>query len=71
MTPQEKATQLVASFSQETPRSMDNHHAKRCGLICVDEIGVFIVRNTPKDDPYANVMALEYWQKVKEEINKL
>ena len=45
--------------------------AKKSALLCVDEIDLYIQQCTPKDDPYANLMALEYWQEVRREIEKL
>lgn len=51
--------------------NMERLSAKQCALICVDEIDSHIQASTPKNDPYANLFALEYWQEVKKEIEGL
>ncbi len=58
MTPQEKAEQLIRKFN--------NDDWQRCSLIAVNEIIHYltIVLGVDKED-------FEYWQQVKEEINKL
>ena len=58
MTPKEKAEELVGQFSWIDCSS----DAKQCALICVDEI----VKNTLQVS-----QVLDYWQEVKQEIEKL
>ena len=44
---------------------------KPVALLVVQEIDAHIVTSTPKDDPYLNLQAHEYWHEVKNEIEKL
>jgi hypothetical protein len=63
MTPKEKARDLIQKFNLivlDTALGGSNTRVKKCALICVDEI--------------ISVMLgyeIIYWQKVKEEIQKL
>ena len=86
MSPQDKAKQLVEkylnlsvnvihtdcegdiSIASGTPTQS---HAKQCALICANEIRMQIESSTPKDDPYANLFAFDYWNEVKTEIEKI
>jgi hypothetical protein len=69
MKPQEKAQELINSFSPHAKNwdcfydiPLDENHAKKCALIAVDEIlSLFI--NECEDT--------RYWQEVKNEIEKL
>jgi hypothetical protein len=68
MTPKEKAIELVdryySLFSLELENTIDITQAKSCALIAVDEIlEMKVVR---KDD-----LLDEYWEEVKQEIEKL
>ena len=67
MTPRDKAKELVGNFipklSDINPLNDYFNTAKECALMCVDEI---ILSQT---NVWEN--SLEYWQEVKEEINKL
>lgn len=58
MTPKEKAKELVDKFSWIDCSS----DAKQCALICVDEILETYIDLDPK---------LNYWEEVKQEINKM
>ena len=66
MTAKEKAEELVQIFynnqSSHSITSVAFNSAKRCALICVDEIlkSTFVQNNT-----------YNYWTEVKQEINKL
>ena len=73
MTPNEKAKKLVHKYYIDDLLVDDLSYiqAKQCALIAVDEIDKYIQKCTQKEDPYANVSALEYWQKVKQEIEAL
>ena len=66
MTAKDKAKELVDRFckhqSDDYPNSDEDYHAKKCALICVDEI----VKNTLQVS-----QVLDYWQEVKQEIEKL
>ena len=70
MTPKEKAEELYKKMytvhSNIYPSS-----AKQCALIAVDEIDDIYQKLTPKDDTYCFLLELEYWQEVKQEIEKL
>jgi hypothetical protein len=69
MKPQEKAQELINSFSPHAKNwdcfydiPLDENHAKKCALIAVDEIlSLFI--NECEDT--------SYWQTVKNELEKL
>jgi hypothetical protein len=82
MTPKEKAEELVdkfhikvyVSFIENSIPSVINalmlyNSAKQCALIAVDEI---ILAN-PHSNTFTNVeySTMEYWQEVKQEIEKL
>jgi hypothetical protein len=69
MTPKAKAFHLYFKYMSEV--IADNDKAKQCALIAVDEIDLLLQNSTPKDDPYANLSSLEYWQEVKQEIELL
>ena len=66
MTPKEKALEIVQRFynnqSSHSITSVAFNSAKKCALICVDEI----LENGSK-----NHNTWEYWIEVKQEINKL
>jgi len=69
MTPKEKAQELVDNFSnftiQESWQSK-NYFAIECALIAVDEIiDSIIIKNYSDADKY------DYWNEVKQEIEKL
>ena len=64
MTPREKAAQLVVD-NQLKVRSLDYKEAVACAIITVDEI-LDMVKHTPIED-----IENEYWQEVKQEIEKL
>lgn len=86
MTPKEKAKELVEKFDEYSfkPSAIFNsdfkepyENAKKCALICVDEI----ISTNPIEEDYEdhgvhgretwyNYMT-EYWQEVKQEIEKL
>tara|TARA_R110002167_G_scaffold10064_1_gene46415 strand:- start:489 stop:665 length:177 start_codon:yes stop_codon:yes gene_type:complete len=58
MTPKEKAIEIAMKFDKYG--QTDN--AKRCALICVDEI---------LENNYGAILQMIFWKGVKEEINKL
>jgi hypothetical protein len=66
MTPKEKAEELVNRFIYRRTDYVEIDDAKQCALIAVDEIIYYleITLGVDKED-------FEYWQKVKEEIEKL
>ena len=67
MTPQEKAERLIYAYS--TAVLIDSYEAKLCALIAVDEILNLMINSFKWDENHnGNV---EYWQEVKEEIEKL
>ena len=68
ITPQEKAIELIHTFmdigeEQEynTPRYLSKDVAKQCALIAADQVL----------DTTFNLVQLEFWMKVKQEIEKL
>lgn len=62
MTPKDKAIDLVEDM-HDAPEMGYNEHAKQCALIAVDEI--------IKDKKMFNQISVEYWEDVKQEIEKL
>jgi hypothetical protein len=78
MKAKEKAKEIVERFINIIPCN-DNelsedemykeqlHSAKQCALICVDEI----LRNEVNTTMHPNDIIMDYWQEVKQEINKL
>ena len=69
MTPKEKASRLVANFIKHSRAEKDIkpiQSAKKCALIAVDEI----IKND-KENYGINGFVFEYWQEVKQEIEKL
>ena len=68
MTPKEKAKELVAKFKpysysgRDEDREWRFENAKQCALIAVDYIKLFWNENET---------ALNYWNEVKQEIEKL
>ena len=69
MTPKEKAEELVDKYNFLKEIFIPSiHEQKQCALIAVDEI---INQLTPIKQAPNNKDAFNYWQEVKEEINKL
>ena len=71
MTPKEKAGELVEKYDETLTYLESKSKAKQCALIAVDEIDDIYQKLTPKDDPYYFLLELEYWQEIKQEINKI
>ena len=65
MTPKEKAKQLVDKMSFEVCKT----DAKQCALIAVDEI----INSNPHSNPLNTEVysTMDWWQEVKQEIEKL
>ena len=77
MTPKQKAIQLVNKFMSYAD---SNHYgsiasAKQCALIAVDEIIEVTAPDCDRYEPYylelKAEMTQQYWQEVKQEIEKL
>jgi hypothetical protein len=68
MTPKEKSMQLIYAFEAFTDRDNELEFAKQCALIAVDEILDAISGMVDEENGYS---ADEYYQEVKQEINKL
>jgi hypothetical protein len=70
MTPKEKARELVEKFRLNVLDyegcSINEHKAKQCALIAVDEILEIVA-----SDDSAIIVELQFWQEVKKEIEKL
>ena len=81
MTPKEKAEELVFKydFLQAVIEGFSFYDAKECALIAVDELieteyqSVNKLLNIIKDNKIRLVISFnsDYWQEVKQEINKL
>ena len=69
MTEKEKAKELVDKFLNEQNNTEEISEAKQCALICVDEILENITEEVMTYKPF--MMNTDYWQEVKQEINKL
>jgi hypothetical protein len=67
MTPKEKAKELVEAMSFSCRECDYESKAKQCALIAVEEIKEAIFWH-PFESPN---FELEYWQEVKQEIEKL
>jgi hypothetical protein len=65
MTPKEKAKELYNKYC-----NMESHcdDAKECSLVAVDEILLYLKNS---DDVMTSIKAVDYWQEVKTEIEKL
>ena len=75
MTAKQKANELVDKFYRIDSDSamyddftMKIFYAQRCALICVDEM---IKELTEEISPSVHGFRHQYWQEVKQEINKL
>ena len=64
MTPKEKAEELVYYFHNRVCSFIDRNVAKQCALKVVDEMLIHV-------DMVDDNAAINYWEKVKQEINKL
>jgi hypothetical protein len=64
MTPREKASQLIVDY-QIKCKSLNYDEAKQCALIAVDEI-ILEMDNVMLPNPFK-----QYWNEVKQEIEKL
>jgi hypothetical protein len=71
MTPKEKAQELLDKFKEINEDYIDNYQSIPCALIAVDEI--IKVFNPEKWGLEMNTAfeSIEYWQKVKKEIELL
>jgi hypothetical protein len=73
ITPKEKAEELVLTYlriDNNTKEWFNKHIAKQCALIAVDEI----INVCLPSSEYGGVITdatIEYWQEVKQEIEKL
>ena len=71
MTPKEKAEQLVNKYFRDI--NLDWYDAIECALIAVDEI----IKSEPSQKSMImggvqlRYLAIDYWQEVKQEIEKL
>jgi hypothetical protein len=63
MTPKEKAEELYSMYNSFG--KLNDSEVKECALIAVDEI-IDMVKHTPIED-----IETDYWQEVKQEIEKL
>ena len=72
MTPKEKAKELFEKYfniiDNSHPLTDINISAKQCALIAVDEIIEEIVESADNEVKFMRVI---YWEKVKQEIEKL
>jgi hypothetical protein len=69
MTPKEKAVELFDKFNNpDITHYPYVHNAQQCALIAVDEIIKAV--NDP-DDTFLSKDGVDYWEEVKQEIEKL
>lgn len=72
MTPKEKAVLLHTLMYGEIGNEVNYNEAKRCALIAVDDTLEELHYLTLTEDCNEDVFSsLEYYEKVKEELNKL
>lgn len=77
MTPKEKAEELTGRYaikSYQLKLGISFNFDKQCALIAVDEILQVINIESVDDEPYSAMRIIninEYWQQVKNEIEKL
>jgi hypothetical protein len=76
MTPKEKAKELVLKYEEYFNNIYTNYKAIKCALIAVDEIIKCNPTNPKKWDYVENYTIMvdaeiNYWQEVKQEIEKL
>jgi hypothetical protein len=64
-------SELIKLVNKYLSTGMLIRQSKECVLIAVDEIDLHIQKSTPKNDIWANLQPLEYWQEVKREVVKL
>lgn len=70
MTPKEKAKELVGKFYINIPlRDCDNRRPHKYALIAVN----YIITSNPHSNPFNTEVysTMDYWQEVKQEIEKL
>lgn len=67
MTPKEKAIELVNKFYNIIYLDMDYEQAKYAALIAVDEI----INSHLSSEKIFDIHPVDYWQEVKQEIDKL
>jgi len=81
MNPIDKANELVGKYrlmfarQKEWIKEKDNEKAKQCAIIAVNEMinmcQLYHIHNVNIDTKIYNELTIEYWQEVKEEIEKL
>ena len=73
MTPKEKAIELVERFNvlQTFIEGFDYEHAIECALIAVDEILNYDLKAKTESQFVIERRIEEYWQEVKQEVEKL
>ena len=72
MTQKEKAIELVQKFNYDNKHFL-MYDVRKCALICVDEIELYRkqIEDEYDEDLYHAYGVEEYWQEVKQEIEKL
>ena len=71
MTPKEKAKELVEKYLNIEFCLLTDNKAKKCALICVDEMIREIKQIQFNEDIFMEDTVISYWNEVKQEINKL
>jgi len=69
MSPKEKAKELFQTYLHYTPVEFEGIYAKKCAIIAVDEILDFMIKILKWDVKHNG--NIEYWNEVKQEIEKL
>jgi len=67
MKAKEKATKLVRKMYESQSNTEELYDAKQCALICVDEI----LHELEEEEDGYRMDRVEYWEQVKQEIEKL
>jgi hypothetical protein len=76
MTPKEKAKEIFNKYEKKLMYDYNNYHykynlehCKQCALIAVDEMINFFINLS--NEGFTFYSSIEYWQEVKQEIEKL
>ncbi len=74
MTPKEKAKQIVEKYetlNYEWDGAISKGWAKEGALIAVDELSKFLIDSESEDFNLPDEFSIQYWEEVKQEIEKL
>jgi hypothetical protein len=70
MKPKEKADELLRKY-WNSKFNMHIDIARECALIAVDELSKFLIDAESEDFNLPDEFSIQYWQEVKQEIEKI